>query len=391
MVATWDGHELFTHPGGAPAECGALLTLTAHAKADFLVSMGATSAQVFAGKSDIAVRLPAVASPDSLVDEAVPVAQEALDMFAASGGPTAVLDLSPESELAWWKDGQQARARLMVHYGLGVTTRANITVIDSAGQEVVQPPLPPVAHHESYRYFRLSQATDDLFDAFRNAYLALESVLADVTPKTGGSERSWLLLALANAEGPGNLATVLSCAHADFPARFYKDIYQPVRCRLFHAKALGLDPASPSDREKVLKAYRSVVACYLALAKKRYGLRGQGGGGLASAGFLALSPLFDAWTVKAGSELGEGEFSLAELPRVTVPSEPDRIKAKGVATSPFDPALTHVSFIAAFDKGNLAFSHSMDGQLNTGGLSQFEVVLDFWNRYNSGYRTSFRA
>ena len=46
---------------------------------------------------------------------------------------------------------------------------------------------------ESLRYFRLSQATDDLFDAFRNLFLALESILSLKTPQQSeGSESKWL-------------------------------------------------------------------------------------------------------------------------------------------------------------------------------------------------------
>lgn len=44
-------------------------------------------------------------------------------------------------------------------------------------------PVPyPVAWHPSMRYFRISQTTSDLFDAFRNIYLALESVLDHIEP-----------------------------------------------------------------------------------------------------------------------------------------------------------------------------------------------------------------
>ena len=40
----------------------------------------------------------------------------------------------------------------------------------------------PLAWHESMRYFRISQITTDMFDAFRNLYLALESLLSHIAP-----------------------------------------------------------------------------------------------------------------------------------------------------------------------------------------------------------------
>lgn len=45
------------------------------------------------------------------------------------------------------------------------------------------PPHPPcAAWHESMRFFRVSQTTDNRFDAFRNLYLALESILSKIAP-----------------------------------------------------------------------------------------------------------------------------------------------------------------------------------------------------------------
>ncbi len=54
---------------------------------------------------------------------------------------------------------------------------------DADGNLVPPVPTPPLAWHESLRYFRLSQTTDDLFDAYRNAYLALESILSSIAPQ----------------------------------------------------------------------------------------------------------------------------------------------------------------------------------------------------------------
>ena len=34
--------------------------------------------------------------------------------------------------------------------------------------------------HSSMRYFRMAEVTDDLFDSFRNTYLALESLLSEI-------------------------------------------------------------------------------------------------------------------------------------------------------------------------------------------------------------------
>ena len=38
--------------------------------------------------------------------------------------------------------------------------------------------------HESSRYYRVSESSTDLYDSFRNLYLAIEALLSDVVPPT---------------------------------------------------------------------------------------------------------------------------------------------------------------------------------------------------------------
>ncbi len=62
--------------------------------------------------------------------------------------------------------------------------RAKGEVRDADGNLVVQPPPPPKVWHESLRYYRVSESSTDLFDSFRNLYLAIESLLSHVVPPT---------------------------------------------------------------------------------------------------------------------------------------------------------------------------------------------------------------
>lgn len=120
------------------------------------------------------------------------------------------------------------------------------------------------------RYFRLSQTTTDLFDAFRNLYLALESLLSTVEPmrmRPNGrpeSEREWLNRALRAAEQamlahnpaqrlgsylqPADDATGATAADA-----VVADLWTSARTTVFHAKkgrAVALPQHDP-DRAAV--------------------------------------------------------------------------------------------------------------------------------------------
>lgn len=98
---------------------------------------------------------------------------------------------------------------------------------------VQPPPSPPplIQHHPALRYYRLSQLSDDLFDAFRNAYLALEYLASEESPKgPNESEPKWLLRVLG-----GPLASILP-GGIDVPV-FVESAYKFGRLPLFHAKS----------------------------------------------------------------------------------------------------------------------------------------------------------
>src|SRR5664279_4158410 len=65
---------------------------------------------------------------------------------------------------------------------MGSDFHADTEVRDAQGN-IIPPPPRSTFWHESFRYYRLSQTTDDLFDAYRNVYLALESVLSTISPQ----------------------------------------------------------------------------------------------------------------------------------------------------------------------------------------------------------------
>ena len=88
------------------------------------------------------------------------------------------------------------------------------TVRDAHGNIVPHPPYVPPQHHAAYRYLRYSEAASNVFDAYRNMFLALESALDHIASKQQGEgETDWL--------GRG-LATNTICSFGDLrpdPAR----------------------------------------------------------------------------------------------------------------------------------------------------------------------------
>ncbi|MES1254681.1 MAG: methylamine utilization protein MauJ, partial [Acidobacteriota bacterium] len=109
----------------------------------------------------------------------------------------------------------------------------------------------------AFRYFRYSQASQNVFDAYRSMFLALEAALDHLDPKRqGDSEKDWLRRALGSAVRRGiDLSGFVASSSKDPVEGFIDAHYAAVRCPVFHAKAAAghvLRPGSLRDHDTVL-------------------------------------------------------------------------------------------------------------------------------------------
>jgi hypothetical protein len=113
--------------------------------------------------------------------------------------------------------------------------------------------------HAAYRYFRYSQAASTVFDAYRNTFLALESVLDHIASKQHGEgETAWLARALAVAvlQHGADPASFVKTPGKNPVESFIDAHYAAVRCAVFHAKdysgGRALRPGALDGRDVVL-------------------------------------------------------------------------------------------------------------------------------------------
>ena len=191
-------------------------------------------------------------------------------------------------------------------------------------------PVPtPVVWHESMRFFRFAQTSSDLFDAFRNLYLALESILNHICPmqlnasgKPAEREGVWTIRALREAElrlqgkfkGITLSQYLPAGTYPDPPQAVFDELYVDVRTQIFHAKAGRpfLIPQDQVERHKVVDAIARYAALYSDLAENEFGARFLRSG-LGQAGFAALSRPFDPMVLALGDQeiVDSDGFSLA--------------------------------------------------------------------------------
>lgn len=209
-----DGIPLFGDHGARSS--GAAFTMTSVSPRAGCVSVGSRwKVLVQSGSDALVVRGGRSQSHAAAWENALETAHRGLDLMSVQGIADLSIQNPDEDHLVWWQEDARLIARVFYAHTQRVQLSMTITVRDAAGRIVRQPRRRP-SWHESYRFFRLAQATDDTFDAYRNLFLALECVLDDRYPK-GKTEResSWLRRSLGQIHGSTSLAAFAAANSSD--------------------------------------------------------------------------------------------------------------------------------------------------------------------------------
>ena len=170
---------------------------------------------------------------------------------------------------------------------LGVSATA--VVYDRDGNPKPAPPGPPAVWTPALRFYRLSQASSDLYEAYRNLWLGLEALLSTVsTKRKGEGERKWLSRVLGEVTEGIDLRSLLpdSRGFADY---MLADQYERMRCYLFHAKPeVGVTAPTLPDPEALAIAYAQLIRIWREIAHHFIGVRQGAVGVVTYEGFRAL-------------------------------------------------------------------------------------------------------
>lgn len=276
---------------------------------------------VASGSKSVRVQgIDASRSLDELPEVVRAHANEALDLMSLRSIGTYLLEEVTMPQLVW------------VGACSGVTVRTFSDVSLRFGGAVGGLPFPPpTSWHESMRYFRMSQTTSDLFDAFRNVYLALESILTTITPvhlKADGhpeGEGRWLRRALADAaarlqaHNPHMTFDRYRSPHAPSTANpvddVYADLWERVRNAVFHAKSgrVFALPQRATDREHIAEALTRFGVLYADLAEPVLNARFLRSGIGPAAVEAIADGVLTGWVVAYSARMygGESDFGAA--------------------------------------------------------------------------------
>jgi len=297
---------------GLDACSGAAFELQDAARESEILAFEGWEAEVAEGQKFVLVRGGDQESYEDAFRAGLTRAQRALDLLTMRGANNLVIKAFDDEHLAWWVENDEVVVRVLslAHVRFD-TPPVTAIVTDNEGSVVPQPVPRAVVWHESFRYFRLSQTTDDLFDAYRNAHLALESILSSIAPQSTNAvgrvterEGDWFKRALSEAEKITPLAPYANPGATDPIQDLYDDLYVNTRSAMSHAKA-GRKVLSPQDdveRNQVTSSLRRLVNIYLKLAEVHLGARRPGGGVFAVAFRMMFSPTLERMKVYASDD-----------------------------------------------------------------------------------------
>lgn len=177
---------------------GAVFLLRKPARSTASVSLDGWTTTVDAGQKVVITCGPSMATDfDQTFIEALNAANRGLDYLSVTGQVHCAIRDAPDDCLAWWPDaglgGVVLRCQVVQPYGLSINMTAEVS--DAKGNIVPSPPPPTPMADDVFRFIRMARTSDDLFDSYRNLFLAFESLLSDLRPRrqvqTSPSRRWW--------------------------------------------------------------------------------------------------------------------------------------------------------------------------------------------------------
>jgi hypothetical protein len=352
-----------------------------------------SSLELRTGVEYAVARFCGAGSPQEALALGHKLVQQGLDLVSILGKDDLTLRDSADEYLVWWREQGKQVLRVVSTATLSFDVPpVQMTVHHQDGNEVVQPEVKPVYHH-AFRYFRLSQITEDLYDAYRNMYLAFELLLSSKYPR-GNREREidWLQRGIAQADSVLNLSSLVSSSATDTVQAIVKTIYYDARLPLFHAKE-GRDfylPQSSHHHQAVLQALQLLTKMVLRMSELWYQARYLGGGVTRGWVYRSIEDLLSRSRMlmsddasefdPSQSDLGHERYKTAvwlDVELVPSPSGTDKGPALlgRISDEGFDPSASVRRFEVVGAKAP-RIAHILKEALTLAGIDQLECRFD---------------
>jgi hypothetical protein len=270
-VAAVAGIALDKFRSSAEANGAIAFALRSAPRKTHLRSLADWEIELRAGTKYVVARTVKSLSLNALIDEAIKMVHHSLDLTSIEDFDHLVTIAPADDYISFQRAAGATLVRYysVINFPVSMDVRFSIRLADgTTGSPVDQ----EFAWIPAFRFYRLSQTSPDLFEAFRNLYLSLEALLDHFWPKIDGEkEKRWLERALS-AAGQKVSFPLLSTPDVSDPVKEVAGRIYDVRVHLFHAKTgRTLIPDEAVSYSKVAAAYRTlfrlwneIVRCWIA-------------------------------------------------------------------------------------------------------------------------------
>jgi hypothetical protein len=261
-------------------DSGVALLLARPAKVARTITRGAATVHISPEASLVVCSFRGATSHVDALQMGTGIIQECLDIISMTGGPDLVTRDARDEYFVWWSDAGKRTISAVSTSTLSLAVPpATVEVRDAAGNLVPQIATSPM-HHLGFRFYRLSQVSDNLFDSYRNMYLAFEALLSGKYPKGRERERDWLRRSLTSGAPDLHLGSLAPPSYPVPVDHVITTIYDDARLPLFHAKdghAYYAPSVSNRDQAAVAAALEMLTSIVIKMADVWYQTRRVGG------------------------------------------------------------------------------------------------------------------
>ncbi len=204
---------------------GGAYLLRTRPKLDIQIRTAASVVRLRANAPFVTIEMTGAVDPVDVKSLTWNALQDTLDLHATATRQPYSTQSGERGYLTW----HRAKQGYDVTYGeTGDSSWSMSGILDGGGPPAPAPAPPP--HHPALRFYRLSQVSDDLFDSYRNAYLAFECLISGESAKPRNEPELDWLIRVSKASFAGSIPGSIHIEST------LTEIYKVGRLPLFHAK-----------------------------------------------------------------------------------------------------------------------------------------------------------
>lgn len=218
-------------------------------------------------------------SHEETITRGIPLVQECLDLLSMTGKEDLATRDYTDEYFVWWQESGKKVFSYVSTITLSISVGSPTLIAKDKHGNIIPQIEVPLNYSVAFRYYRLAQISDDLFDSFRNMYLAFELLLSSTYPKSKGKEIDWLRNSLKSSDLVLQLQNFIPKGNPSAVDFIIDTIYLNARLPLFHSKygRTVIIPNNLNDRTTISKALNLLTKIVIQMADKWYSCRRMGG------------------------------------------------------------------------------------------------------------------